>query len=146
VQLKERLEIAEAQRKSDEQQLTRERARSAGLENQLAQNRPAPMLGFILSPGLVRGADGQRPLRIPADAGTVRLQFDVKRTDGYKTYRAEIQTLDGTRVFSQDSPAPVIEIPARVLAADDYVVALKGITTSGATEGLGEYYFTVVRR
>jgi hypothetical protein len=127
-------------------QLAQERARSAGLENQLAQVKPAPMLGFLLAPGLVRDGEGQKPLRIPADAGTVRLQLDVKKQVSYKTYRVEIQTLDGTRVSSAESATAVIEVPASALRADDYVAALKGVTAAGAVEDVGEYYFTVVRR
>jgi len=139
VQLNDRLQ-------SKERQLAQERERSAGLANQLAQVKPAPMLGFLLAPGLVRDAEGQKPLRIPADAGSVRLQLDLKKKGPYPSYRIEIQTLDGTRVSSQQSTEPVIEVPARALPADDYVVALKGVTASGTLEDAGEFYFTVVRR
>jgi hypothetical protein len=154
VQLRGRLEFLEAQRRSQEQnaqnarqELAQERNRRADLERQLAKRQePATFLSFILAPGLVRDSEGQKPLLIPADAGTVRLQLDVKPKGVYQSYRAELQTVDGKRIWSQDVPSLTLSLPARLLPQDDYVIALKGITAHGELEDAGEYYFVVVRK
>jgi hypothetical protein len=117
------------------------------LEKQLANRQPFPgSLGFILSPGLVRDAEGPKRLVVPADAGPVHFQLDVKNKTRFNSYRVELQTLDGDQIWSQKVPQPEFEISARLLPAGDYVIALKGTTPGGETEDAGEFYFVVVRR
>ena len=150
-QLRDRLQRLEAQRRSEQQseqrELAQERNRRLELERQNAHPQSSTaFLSFILVPGLVRDSDGQKPLVIPADSGTVRIQLDLKKKANYKTYRAEVQTLDGKRIWAQDVPTPTLELPARILPADDYVITLKGITAQKDMEDAGEYYFTVIRK
>ena len=103
-------------------------------------------LSFILVPGLVRDSNGQNPLVIPPDSGSVHLQLDPKKKANYKTYRVEVQTLDSKRIWAQDVPTPTLDLPARILAADDYLITLKGITAERDMEDAGEYYLSVIRK
>lgn len=164
IELRGRVEELQSKQRSDEQnaqkQLAAERTRQQQLQQELAQERdrrtelerqmdkrPAQpgFFSFLLLPGLVRDADGAKQLTIPAGAREVRLDLDVKSRGPYKSYRAELQTLDGAQISSQNIPRPRLTISARLLTPGDYVVALKGITASGEVEDAGEYYFVVVR-
>jgi hypothetical protein len=161
VQLQDRIAVLEAERRSVGQQTAADRTqqerlhqelaaqqkRVGDLEKQLSDRSTAPsFLSFVLAPGLVRDAEGPKRLVVPGDVGEARLQLDVKGKGVYKGYRAELQTLEGAQLWSQDVPRPAVAVPARFLAAGDYVVVLKGITAQGELEPVGEYYFEVVRR
>jgi hypothetical protein len=129
------------------QALGQERARRAELERELSKRKTqSGLLSFVLMPGLTRDAEGPKPLVIPPDAGSVRFQLDLKSKGVFKSYRAEVQTVEGQQVWSQDVPTPTLTIPARVLPRGDYVIALKGISAGAELEYAGEFYFTVSRK
>lgn len=124
------------------QELDKERARS---KEQAPKTSPANF-GFLLAPGLVRSTDGIKRLAIPRGAQEVQLQFDVKVKGDFASYRAELQDLDGTTLWSGKVSQPSVSIPSRILPPGDYVVMLKGITASGESRDAGEFYFQVVPR
>jgi anti-sigma factor RsiW len=176
--LRSRVEQIEAARVSQERQsaessarqqrlaaeLERERSQRAQLEQELAKQQAArdrdsqpssssTFLSFILAPGLVRDADGPKRLLIPASVNSLRLQLDLKRPGDYRSYRAALQTLDGTELWSQNlsrarstasGRAVIVTLPARLLPPGDYVIALKGRTGGGEIEEVDDYYFSVV--
>jgi hypothetical protein len=124
------------------QELDAERARG---KEQVKKNPPA-IFGFLLLPGLVRDANGMKRLTIPAGVAEVALQFDVKAKGDFTSYRAELQDLDGTTLWSGKTPQPSVSIPARILRPGDYVVLLKGVSALGQASDAGEFYFRVVQR
>jgi hypothetical protein len=131
-----------------DQALAQERARRGELEKKLAERQtPSTLLSFLLAPGLSRGDDdGPKRLVIPSDAGTVRLQLDVKSKTPFKNYEARLQDLDGNQIWSQKVSGAIVEIPARLLPRGDYVIALKGITPQGEPVEAGEFYFSTIRK
>jgi hypothetical protein len=124
------------------QELDAERARG---KEQVKKNPPA-IFGFLLLPGLVRDADGIKRLAIPRGAQEVALQFEVKAKGDFQSYRAELQNLDGTTLWSGKASQPSVSIPARILPPGDYVVLLKGVSASGQASDAGEFYFQVAIR
>jgi hypothetical protein len=147
------------------EQLESERRKTAQLEQELARQQAqatrdrdnqrslSTFLSFILMPGLVRDADGPKRLLIPAGAGSLRLQLDLKRPGDYRSYRVTLhqETPDGPEVWSQDLPrrsstAVILNLPANLVSPGDYVIALKGRVTDGQIEEIDEYYFTIVNR
>lgn len=140
-------QIAAQRAQQDElnKRLGEERAKRGELEQQLAK-RQGTFLSFVLIPGLTRDADGLKRLVVPADTGEVRLQLDVKSKESYKSYRAELQTLDGDVLWSQSVDQPTLAITARFLKSGDFVIALKGIGPSGEPADAGEFYFQIVKR
>src|SRR5262249_683124 len=149
--LRSQLENLEAQRRLERQsgheELAQERARREELERQLAQRRSSPLvLGFVLSPGLVRGGGEPNRIVIPPDVETVRLELTRKTKAEYRSFRAEVKTLDGKLLWSGDLPTPIVSLPARLLPPDDYVIELKGINSPREMENAGDFYFTVRRK
>ena len=114
-------------------------------QEQVKKNPPA-IFGFLLLPGLVRDANGIKRLTLPAGVAEVALQFDVKAKGDFTSYRAELQDLDGTTLWSGKVPQPSVSIPARILRPGDYVVMLKGVSASGQASDAGDFYFRVVQR
>lgn len=154
VQLSNQLDQLRAQRTTDEHQVAALEKDRADLQKQL-NSRPAQvtapaatptLFSFVLMPGLTRDADVTKPLLIPAGAGGVRLQLDVKKKGPFQSYLASVQTLDGEQVWSQKLRTAQLTVPARVLPAGDYVIELKGTVSGGEQEDAGEFYFTVVRK
>lgn len=156
MQLNNQLDQLRAQRNRDQQAAQQQVAsleqQRAELEKQLANRPPTgsaatpTLFSFVLMPGLTRDADVTKPLLIPAGAGDVRLQLELKKKGGYKNYLASVQTLDGEQVWSQKLETAQLTVPAKVLPAGDYVIELKGIAASGEQEDAGQFYFTVVRK
>jgi hypothetical protein len=137
----------QAQQEQLNQRLAQERDRLGQLEKELATRQPSSnVLSFILIPGLVRDVDGPKRLVVPADSGLAHFQLQPRSKMDSKSYRVELQTLDGDQLWSQNVPQPACDIPARLLPPGDYVIVLKGTTPAGEAEDAGEFYFTVVRR
>ena len=67
----------------------------------------------------------------------------MKVKGDFAGYRAELQDLDGTTLWSGKAPQPSVSIPAHVLSPGDYVAVLKGITASRQAHDEGEFYFQV---
>jgi len=158
VQLRDEVERLQAQQKRIEQETQQKLAAGKREQDELAKElekaraakqaeKPAPgVFGFVLMPGLVRGAEGPKRLVIPTGAVDVTMQLDVKGKGPFTGYRAELQNLDGDVLWSQKVAQPAVTIPARLFAPGDYVVILKGISASGEAVDAGEFYFQSVRK
>lgn len=138
-------------------QLEREQAERERLQKELdqPQSRTPAFFSFILSPGLIRGADEPEKLVAPKSARQIRLQLDLNGADSYRSYRAEIRTARGNLVWSQDAlPARstsigksvFVTLPASALANGEYELTLRGVINQGKLEDIGYYYFNVIKR
>jgi anti-sigma factor RsiW len=157
---------AEAQRLRQQQSEDRRRIedlerRASDLSGRVAREgapaagAPRLLLSFVLSPGLVRGAGEPKRLVVPESVTELRLQLDLESGVSYKSFNAELRTGAGDVVWSQDmlrarttdgGAAISLTVPAAVLNAGDYEVALRGLTENRLFEDTDHYYFGVVRR
>jgi hypothetical protein len=152
-----------------EQQLEAQRGRAAQLSEELASARDqlnaleAPtdkqrsastnVLSFFLTPGFARSNGGEaQTLTIPPGIQLVRLRLTLKRSD-YQSYRAVVQTPEGTEIWNQkvrptrlrSVAVVVLEIPARRFTRNDYILKIIGTTSTGEVDDAGSYYFRVER-
>ena len=145
---------AEATRAAQQtrQSAAEQSAKAEELNRQLAEERQKHetpglnYLSFVLAPGLTRDLEGPKPIVIAGGANTVRFRLDIAKTSGFKSYRVQLQNVEGAQLWSQDLPEPVLTVPAQLLPPGDYEVILRGITKAGETEDAGDFYFSVVRR
>jgi anti-sigma factor RsiW len=156
---------AEAQRLRLQQSEDRQRIedlerRASDLSGRLAREgasvtAPRLLLSFVLSPGLVRGAGEPKRLVVPESVTELRLQLDLESGVSYKSFEVELRTGAGDVVWSQDmlrarptdgGSVISLTVPAAVLNAGDYEVALRGLTGDRLFEDADHYYFGVVRR
>ncbi|MGH9841828.1 MAG: hypothetical protein ACREEM_23990 [Blastocatellia bacterium] len=144
-----------AQLEREREQRREELARQ--IERDRSRERPAGWLSIasaFLPPGIPRG-DAVRPkLPLPRTARLARLQIGLERGDDYNRFRAELRTLGGQEVWSRDNlraremragRAVVLTLPASVLDAGEYELALKGVTDTEVKD-LGYYYFDVLKK
>ncbi len=152
------LEIQEAAGREQLGQLTQELARArdqlATLEAQNAKEPPSlHQVSFILTEGLAR-AGGETPtLKLLRGTEAVALKVTLNGRD-YRSYTAELRTAEGAEVWRwpsvraiprRSSLGIVLRVTATRLARNDYTLRLTGITSAGAAEDVGQYYFRVER-
>lgn len=161
-QLEQRSADERARAEQLSRQLDEERARRAQLEQELASRgtqttepvaRPA-VIALWLTPGLVRGGGATKRLALPPEARQVRLQLEL--TGGaYSRYRAVLLNSDGNELWRRAGlPARldaarrvvVLNIPARLLAEDDYELKLTGVDAAGQPTRADSYYFTILKK
>lgn len=174
-QLRANQQSQDAQRRELEQQIAGERARNQDLTAQLERERKAEseraaqreaekqtnpisantIASLILIPGLARGGNSQAKLTISPTVRSVRLSVGVEPQDSYSSFRVELLTQKGQKIWSQDKlsmhktrarGAIVLNLPAKILDAGRYELSLKGTNASGASEDIGYYYFDVLRK
>lgn len=108
----------------------------------------APVLALFA--GAVRG-EGETPeLNLPPGAPGARLRLHLGSQD-YQTYRAEVVTPDGTRVFRSGNlkarnSVINLYVPARSLARGDYLIKLSGLNSQNETESVADYSIRVNRQ
>ena len=113
------------------------------------------IISLALLPGIPRGSNARPKLTLQQSARLVRLQIGIEPGDDYPNFRAEIATNEGRRIWTQDKLAPrttgigrtvVVSLPARILDAGQYELALRGTTAEGTIEVIGYHYFEVVKK
>jgi type II secretory pathway pseudopilin PulG len=161
MQLRKQAEQDRSQRAQVEQQamiLTRQtdqqREQLKQMEEELHRQGDSDLVSLVLSPGLSR--DGNPTATLNLASGIHRVQFDLKIEDGsYRRYHAELQTVEGTIVWSQDNlqahrtgqhQAVEMILPAALLTRSDYLIMLTGITPTGTSDKIGTYYFNVIKK
>ena len=140
-----------------------QRQKSDELIQQLQRDAQSPTepeprntaFSLALLPGISRSG-GQRPkLILPEWARLVRLQVGLEPEEQYQTFRVEVRTQDGRQVWTRDDLSARrtrsgktigLTLPAKVLTAGQYELALKGVTNEGTTEDVGYYYFEVLKK
>ncbi|HZT33082.1 MAG TPA: hypothetical protein VFA33_24560 [Bryobacteraceae bacterium] len=127
----------------------------ARLERELAsQARRAPVAAsFLLSPGVLKGSEAApKRLAIPPGVDQVRLELDIAGARKYERYRAYLRSVAGLEVASQEitpggaTDQLVFSLPSASLPADDYILSLGGLSSSGTFEELESYSFGIVRK
>ncbi len=156
--LRQQLVQQNQQAKTLSEQLTIEEKRRKELEQELARlsQDPGEMLAFLLEPGRLRADEGERHrLRIPATARHIRLQLIAESVGQATTYRAILRSVSGEEVWSRSGldytaqPWGVevwAELPASVLASDDYILTLSGREQNGPWYVVARYSFGVLRQ
>lgn len=145
-------------------QADRTRPAAAGEEQPAPTPQQAPstsgqqskglVVALLLTADLTRGDARQSTLAIPSNSSWVELSANLG-PDTYKSYRCELQTVDGHLIWSQEAAearsgtsgkSVLVRIPAERFASRDYVFTLSGRTAAGKFEVVGEYVFRAVRR
>jgi hypothetical protein len=170
-QSREREQQALQQQVADEQarredlsaQLQREREHSQQLAGELQRemegsttqpSQPA-VVALALWPGISRSGSDRPKLVLPQAARRVRIQIGVEPEDEYRSFRAELRAPGGQPIWTQDSlsarrvragRAIILSLPASILKAGEYELALKGVTGEGATEDVSYHYFDVLKK
>jgi hypothetical protein len=114
---------------------------------------PSNFFPITLTPGVVRDAGELKRVAIPTGAEGAQLRLELASGE-YQSYSAVLQTDDGREVFTGDNlkaeatgsgKVVILSFPSRLLTQGDYQVKLRGLTTGGALEDLGSYYFRVIK-
>jgi hypothetical protein len=120
---------------------------------QPSADRP-DLLSVKLTPGQFRGDGEQTSLILPESGLTVRFQLKVPAGRGRQGLGVVLMNGKDEEVFSYDRPTVwvsdgqtevVLDVPARALAPDDYLLKLRDTATRQDIAG-SDYSFRVVRR
>ncbi len=130
----------------------------AELQEELAQlNTPQSILGAdssvfstTLLPVSMRDKGALPKIDITPAIKVVQLRVPVE-TYTYGKYKVELRTIEGEHIVAfelerQPTNALIVQVPARILAPNDYLLMLSGLNAQGLPEALGEYSFRVVRQ
>lgn len=111
-------------------------------------------VAFFIAAGGLRGTGGStNRVTISSKTSEVRLQLGLESGD-YSAYSATVQTPEGKDVWSRGGlraqtvrSGKIVElkIPTAQLPNGDYLVAVKGLSSAGIAEPVGNYSFRVVR-
>lgn len=109
---------------------------------------------FVLNPGLFRGPGrAQNSLVIPPGVSQIRLGAWVE--GDYPNYHVVVQTAENNRIWSKDNlkaqsasggKRVFIEIPRNLLQPGDYILAVRGVPSTGTSQTVAEYAFRVEKR
>lgn len=109
-----------------------------------------------LSSGWSRGAGGMPEVRLPKSAKRLRLNLTIgKNEPSYSSYRAQVQTIEGRPVWTNNNLADrhspesrwiVLTLPTPALNAGDYLVTIIGIPLDGNPTEVATYYFRVAKK
>jgi hypothetical protein len=152
------------------QQLEEERTRNQQLTERIAElthstegiqpegnheSPPAPVIAMLtMTAGTTRDISQANTLRLTSEVKTVRLRL-VFRDEDHQSYQAIIQNASGTTVWRQskmpatakgESKSVMVNLPAKVLANDDYLLTLSGITAATNVEEISDYHFRIVKK
>ena len=152
------------QQQQQQQQLASERARNQQLAAELEtardkiaqlQSPPLPAspltLAFTLSPDEARSGGERKRLVIAPAVRSIQLLLPFDSAIAYSSLRVSLETAEGRRIAQRPAKltAPgkaFLILPASLLATNDYILTLQGITAAKAAEDLADYQFTVVKQ
>ena len=106
---------------------------------------------LILLPGLTRGEMQANQLRLASAAQLARIEVHLEPRDSYSRYRAELRTQNGLEIVTlpnlaaRRTPAGlevVFDVPASLLAAGEYELALQGLGRAAPVD-IAYFYFRV---
>lgn len=163
-------QIAQQQRENElRQQLAEMTADNDKLADQLAlqqqQQVPAdqapesppssPIISFVLTPHLLRDINGANKLIIPRGTQLIHLRLRIGDEGDYKSYSAVLKTVQGDSVWSRASlqaqrtksgKAVILRLSPGLLNRTDYILTLKGRTSSGELEDIEDYSFNIQKK
>jgi hypothetical protein len=144
-----------------ERQVAAERSRNEDLARQVPgdqspeKSTSLPIIATLFLPaGIARSAADRPKLLIAPSVETARIQVGLEPGDEYESFRAELRTLAGGEVLSQQNlkartgrgvRSITLNIPASSLRTGEYELTLKGVSGNEG-EVLGYYYFDVLRK
>lgn len=150
-ELARQLEIEKAERKQIAEQLAA-LERAPAIPDRPNTGTAGTMLSFTLTSVFVRG--GAKNLTIPNNAETVEFRLALDEGQAYQNYQAQLLA-EGTKELWQqrlkinqqrDEQYLIMRVPARLLAENDYLIKLSGITEQNQQEEVTSYSFRIVRR
>jgi hypothetical protein len=119
---------------------------------------PRPVVASLLITGaMARGMGEVKSLIVPPGASFVRLQAEVPAPVTGEHYRVAVQTVEGVEIWSRGNLTPArggsgrgllsVQLPARLLPAGDYILAINLTDARGRVEEPGlSYSFRVQTR
>lgn len=151
-----------------QQQAASERQRAEQLAAELERRRddqptvspsPTPIksaqafVSLVLAVGGTRSIDGATPARLVIPPGTeqVRIQLNL-RENAYSIYRVVVQAADSREVFGSgrivakragSGATLTLTLPAQTFTNGDYILTLRGVTSSGEVEDVSKSIFSV---
>ena len=156
--MRSRVSMLEAQRRDLEM-------RSQRLQRDLAaqvQSRPASegprtpiVASLVLMPGLSRAPSRTEQLVLDRGVQVAHIEIQLEPRDEYPRFRADLRTRSGKEVLVLGSLVPrrtgdgytvSMDIPASVLATEEYELGLKGLGDGQDAQDVGYYYFRVQKR
>jgi hypothetical protein len=162
--MRSRISAMEAQRLAAEARESRLQQELSRSQNSAAQtpNRPTaeparpPLIASLaLLPGLSRAETRVELLVIPVGAQLARLEVQLDDRDDFPRFRADLHTRNGREVLTLPNLRPhsgsagravSIDVPATLLGAGEYELALKGLPDGQSPQDIGYYYFRVQKR
>lgn len=136
-------------------ELAKLRRELAGLLYGESRHQADPnMVSLLLVPGLSRAPALTSNATLSSSTERLRLELEIGQ-EAYKSYHAEVQTVEGSVVSSQEdltahktghNRTVTVVLPAALISRSDYLVMLDGISASGTSEKIGTYYFKVARK
>ena len=107
----------------------------------------------VLSPGQFRddtANEASNKIVINPQVTNVTLKLKYDRNSEYSAYRAVIETVSGQKLMNLKPAAQgdflTIQIPAKTLATEDYVINLSGKNSRSEYEEINDYSFRVVKK
>ena len=109
------------------------------------------VLAVELLPGVTRGEETIKQIKVPADTATVQLKLRSSNASAYKTYRAILQAADGSEISRQDNLRPdpastdriICPVSAALLKPGNYSLKLSGLNQQNEYEDIDRYYFRI---
>jgi hypothetical protein len=126
---------------------------SPSTTRQPSQPAPAQFASLTLIPFAPRDGSGSNTLQLGPETRAVRLNLTFKNEE-YRSYSVTLKTVAGEEVFRRrglklQSSAPgsflSLTVDPALLTHQDYILTLSGLSKSGQTESLADYYFRVQR-
>lgn len=151
-ELSARLQREQVEREQS-QQLIRDLERKQ--QESLGQPSQSTIASIMLVPGISRGGSARAKLVVAKTTRRVRVQIGIEPEDEYRRFRIELRAPGGQVVRAEDNLSArrgragqtvVLNLPASLLSAGEYELALKGVTGDGRTEDVGYYYFDVQKK
>jgi len=138
--------------KREQEQVEDLRQEVARLES--ASSGAATVASLVLVPGVARNADWAATVNLSSQTKKLKLvlQFDE---GNYRAYRAELQTVEGTVVWTGDGLIPRkgrdmssvdLTLPAELFTRSDYLIMLSGVNANGNVDKVATYYLNIVRK
>ena len=124
-------------------------------ETSAQQPSRTTIFSLALLPGISRTGGVRPKLVLPESARLVQLQIGVEPEDQYKRFRIELGTEGGRQILTRNNLSArttrsgkiiTLTLPAKVLGAGRYELALKGINDEDTVEDVGYYYFEVLKK
>ena len=167
VQLRGQLASVDLQRVASEKngktlsaQLNEQQSRNHDLQQEIAGLRDrgpsSDLLTLRLASSWTRGG-GQLPTaRLLASTKRLRLDLMLDRDAlHHKSYQAQLQTVDGGSLWSSnrllartkgEKSFISVNLPASVLTAGDFRIALSGLAANGVSEEVATFYFRIEKK